>query len=978
MSGVFGWIMNSTSSGYANIICRNAEIDALLVSAGHDPASVNQVESPLVGASNWLNAKVLVRPDSFLASIWSAQAASGNDPIDPWELYLAEPLGTSAASDVVAPAAPAFVPAPEIKIVRNVGITLPAEREGQSSEGVASESNTELPPPNEGFGTFEIPTTTDNRKAIELGPAQLPVTRNIQAQANGLQHLPSPGRSMVYKGLVITRLIELRRPASALVEVNDSGRPRVNEPALFVVEFVDARWMLQGIRSSAYMKDAVQDGILSAGKITDSLGQNYSGGMARASFNMLADPPVAFESHTVKTTVSYPPAMLDFPGFANAASDTDRAPSWNHYMKNNRNARHWTNTAGAPTHIQQPYSRDEIIAHFAKQIEAATGQYNLVIDLDFYNRQINGGEHEFDDGDIINLDFRGMTLGEALDAFAQRLGCVWLYDRGAPSLLLSLARKSNTGKNDRVARNSVPDLGEWLGNMEAHRVAGYINTMTVDLPQTVLLTHEAHYCSRFGPERSGDLGFDWFGVFTSAATNVGHTFAHLVDCRSHTTNDGVLSTRFITGLSSDASALWHSSRSNSLHISVELRDHIPAMVGHNSPAGYMPVWMPGTNHYTQTGGTFNFLPEWYFAAGGRTKGIGNTNLKLDTGVVPDAEVVDYETPWNYSSGLLRTAYKSIDATQITDTPLETGDVFNLTSAARFDTSLKRRRELLELRMNELRFVADGEATFNRMPLGIMRGVYRQITPSVGLQYECVRFGAPDIENISYRIWGDNTNPILYPAGAKIQPMTAGAGSAAVMRSGARHLTVRRAHRGNVLRVFMARIIAKQSIAAVPENNPTDAEPFSITKYFFVEATPDANPFTMYWSSADALGYKGMTSGVAFNLYEQWFNPVDDGSIRVPPSSVGGTRFQQSFGENEDQDILLPKIPAVNIVPVYEVANRLGFSSYWIAVQPDLEKRCAPNPPGGAEMPTPPTWPYMGASGAATSTSGDLADIIENA
>lgn len=978
MSGVFGWIMNSTASGYADIICRNAEIDALLVSAGHDPASVNQVESPLVGASNWLNAKVLVRPDSSLASIWSAQAASGNDPIDPWELYLLEPLGTSAASNVVAPAAPAFVPAPEIKIVRNVGITLPAEREGQPSEGVASESNTELPPPNEGFGTFETPTTTDNRKATELGPAQLPVTRNIQAQANGLQHLPSPGRSMVYKGLVITRLIELRRPASALVEVNDSGRPRANEPALFVVEFVDARWMLQGIRSSAYMKDAVQDGILSAGKITDALGQNYSGGMARASFNMLADPPVAFEAHTVKTTVSYPPAMLDFPGFANAASDTDRAPSWNHYMKNNRNARHWTNTAGAPTHIQQPYSRDEIIAHFAKQIEAATGQYNLVIDLDFYNRQINGGEHEFDDGDIINLDFRGMTLGEALDAFAQRLGCVWLYDRGAPSLLLSLARKSNTGKNDRVARNSVPDLGEWLGNMEAHRVAGYINTMNVDLPQTVLLTHEAHYCSRFGPERSGELGFDWFGVFTSTATNVGHTFAHLVDCRSHTTNDGVLSTRFITGLSSDASALWHSSRSNSLHISVELRDHIPAMVGHNSPAGYVPVWMPGTNHYTQTGGTFNFLPEWYFAAGGKTKGIGNTNLKLDTGVVPDAEVVDYETPWNYSSGLLRTAYKSIDATQITDTPLETGDVFDLTSTARFDTSLKRRRELLELRMNELRFVADGDATFNRMPLGIMRTVYRQITPSVGLQYECVRFGAPDIENISYRIWGDNTNPILYPAGAKIQPMTAGAGSAAVMRSGARHLTVRRAHRGNVLRVFMARIIAKQSIAAVPENNPTDAEPFSITKYFFVEATPDANPFTMYWSSADALGYKGMTSGVAFNLYEQWFNPVDDGSIRVPPTSVGGTRFQQSFGENEDQDILLPKIPAVNIVPVYEVANRLGFSSYWIAVQPDLEKRCAPNPPGGAEMPTPPTWPYMGASGAATSTSGDLADIIENA
>jgi hypothetical protein len=978
MSGVFGWIMNTTANGYADIICRNPEIDALLISAGHDPATVNQIESPLVGAANWLNAKLLLRPGNELAIQWTGGAANGNDPIDPWELYLVEPLGTSAGSDVVSEANPEFLPNTEIKIVRNVGITLPAERETNIPEGLASQSNAEVAQTSETFGSASVPSAQENRKATEFGPAQLPVGRNIQTQATTLQHLPSPGRSMVYKGLILKRVIELRRPASALPAVNESGRPRSGERGLFLVEFVDARWMLNGLRSSAYMLDKVEDGILSNGKITDAAGSNYVGGMARACFNMLADPPVSFEAHTVKKTVSYPPAMLDFPGFANAAADTDRAPSWNHFMKNNRTRRHWTNTVAAPTHIQQPYSRDELIANFAAQVSMATLAYNLRLDLDFYDRQINGGEAAFDDGDIINLDFRGMTLGEAMDTFAQRLGCVWLYDRGAPSLILSLARRSNTGQNDRVPFESVPHLGEWLATMENHRVAGYINTMTVDLPQTVLLTHEAHYCSRFGPEASGQRQIDWFGVYTSGSANLSHTFAHLVDCRSHTTSDGVLSTRFTTGLSSDASAMWHTSRSFPVHISVELRDHIPAMVGHNSPVGYVPVWLPGTNHYSQTGGTFSFFPEFYFAAGGATKGIGNTNLKIDKGVIPDATVVDYETPWNYSSGLLRTAYKSLDTATITDTPIQSSDVFDPTSAARFDTSLKRRRELLEFRINELRFVADGDATFNRMPLGIMRGVYRQITPSVGLQYECVRFGAPDIQNIFYRIWGSNTNPILYPAGAKVQTMTAGAGSSAVLRSGVRHLTVRRAHTGNVLRVFMARVIAKQSIPAIPENDPQDSEPFYITKYFFVEATPDANPFNMYWSSAGALGYKGMTSGVAFNLYEQWFHPVDDGVVQIRPTSVGGTVFQQSFGDNEDRDIILPKIPAVNIVPVYEVANRLGFSSYWIAVQPDLEKRCAPNPIGGFAAPTPPTWPYMGASGAATSTSGDLADIIENA
>ena len=978
MSGVFGWIMNDTGSVYADVIRRNAEIDALIVRAGHDPDSVNRVESPLVGASNWLNAKVLVRTDVNIGGVLRQGEFTGNDVTFPIELYLVEPLGTSAASDVVAPASPAVLPSPNIKIIRNVGITIPAERESAPVDELTAQPSTEVPQPDQAFGTLETPTQEVNTKATELGPAQLPITQGVQAPSTKLQHLPGPGRSMVYKGLLLTKVVELLRPANAISAVNDTGRPRSSESALFLLEFVDARWMLHGIRSTAYGFDKVQDGLVLDGAITDAAGTEYSGGMARAAFNMLADPPVAFEAHTVKTTVSYPPAMLDFPGFADIFADGDRAPSWNHYIKNNRTNRHWTNTVGAPTHIQQPWSREELISQFASQVAMATGLYALQLDLDFYNRQINGGEDAFDDGDIINLDFRGMTLGEALDAFAQRLGCVWLYDRGAPSLILSLARRSNTGRNDRVPRQSVPNLGEWLGNMETHRVAGYINTMTIDLPQTVLLTHEAHYCSRFGPEASGQQGYDWFGVFTSRATNLGHTFAHLVDCRSHTTNDGVLSTRFVTGLSSDASAMWHSSRSAAQHITVELRDHIPAMVGHNSPSGYVPVWLPGTNHYTGTGGSFNFIPEWYFMAGLKTKGIGNTNLKIDTGVVPDAAVVDYETPWNYSSGLLRTAYKSLNAAQITDTPLQSSDVFNLNSAARFDTNLKRRRELLELRMNELRFVADGDATFNRMPLGIMGGVLRQITPSVGLQYECVQFGAPNVQNVIYRIWGSNTNPLLYPPGAKIQTMTAGAGSGAFLRSGIRHLTVRRPHKGNVLRVFMARIIGKQSIAAIPENNPQDVQPFSITKYFFVEATPDANPFTMYWSSADALGYKGMTSGVAFNLYEQWFNPVDDGSVQVPPTSVGGTPFVQDSGENEDQDVILPRIPAPNIVTVYEVANRLGFSSYWIAVQPDLEKRCAPNPPGGEAAVTPPTWPYMGASGAATSTASDLADIIESA
>lgn len=980
MSGIVGYIQGlSDSAAYAEIICRNKDIDNLLRACGIDPESINRIDCPLIGASNWLNATLLVQMRPPVDSLWREQAHTGNDSIDPWELYLVEPYASSFGSEVGQQAQPAVPSQPEIKIINNAGLPLPAERDNSDGEelasGVVDDGGSNL----QAFGASPIIPTGSVERVTEVGVARLDKSRKATQQTSRLQHLSAPARWMSYRGLILNSIRELRRPASVLAVPNPSGRPRSNEEALFVVQFVDARWKLNSVRSTTYIYDAVQDGILSSGKITDSLGRNYVGGMARASFNMLADPPVSFEAHTVKKTVSYPPAMLDFPGFANPAADSDRAPSWKFYMENFRTRRQWTNTSAAATHLQQPYSREEIISYFAQQILAVCSNNPIALDLEYYRKQLDGnGENVFDDGDIINLDFRGMTLGESLDSFAQRLGCVWLYDKGNPSLLLSLARRSNTGSNDRVPQQSVPHLGEWLSKMEEHRVSGYINTMSTNLADTVILTHDAYYCSRLGPERSMQYGIDWFGVTGGNTPNLGHTFAHLLDSRTHTTNDGVLSTRFVTGLSADSNALWHTSASNVRNILIEVRDHIPAMVGHSTPAGFVPVWLPGTNHYAATNGSISFMPEWYFAAGGNTKGIGNTNLKIDTSLAIDNDAVDYETPWNYSSGLLRTAYRTLDTNSINDTPVEASDVFDLNSAARFDTSLKRRRELIEERLHELRFVADGDATFNRMPLGIMQNMMRQITPSVGLQYECVQFGAPDIENIRYRIWGNNTHPLLYPAGAKVEPMSAGSGAAAISRNGNRHISVRRAHTGNVLRVFMARIVGKQSIPTMSDINSQNAVPFEITKYFFVEATPDSNPFTMYWSSAGALGYKGMCSGVAFNIYEQWFNPVDDGQVRVRPVSVGGTPFNQTFGVDQDQDIILPRVPALNIVPVYEVANRLGFSSYWIAVQPDLEKRCAPNPADKAEMPTPPTWPYMGASGAATSTSGDLADIIENA
>lgn len=985
MSGIIGWIQGfSDAQAYAPIIRRNADIDTMLTKAGIDPATINCVHSPLVGASDFARARVLVstKAGSDLYSIWNRP----QDSTDPWELHLVEPTGSATYSENNNPAQPVSPTTPEIVVVNNVGIT-PQNRSGidQPAEGFAvmpMQSDAGADP---SIAMIAQRSDKQSNRAADTGEAVLAtaIPASITTQPTGvLQGLQGSPRSMSWVGLVATSIIELRRDAAGTTSINPSGRPRRNDNALFVIDFVDARYRLQGFRSMYYKGGLGENDSNSNGSIRGGDNQEYTGGMTRSRFNMLAEMPVAFEANTVKKSITYPPAQMDFPGFASEAADSERAPSWNRPMKTQRTARHWTNTASAATHFQQPYSRDELLSMFARQVQLAAGQSNLTLDLTFYQSQLASpsGEAVFDDGDMFNLDFSGMTLGEAMDMFAQRIGCVWLYDRACPSLVLSLARKSILPTDTNVPQ-SVPDLGTWMTDMEAYRAAGYINTLTLDIPQTVVVTHATQYCSRCGPERSGSWDISWRGVMAYDAEVYVHTFAHLVDCRSQTTNDGVISTRFVTGLNADAPGLWHALSPAITHTVVEIRDHVPALVGHNTPVGYVPVWLPGTNWYTASGGTWTFGPEYWFAVG-KPKGIGTTNLKLDTTIAPDADAADFEVPWNYTSPTLRTSYRDLNLNELTDVPLEQSDLFDPTGHQLFDTSLKQRREILQTRITELRRIADGDATFERMPPNTMYDVQRQITPSVGLQYESVHFGAPDITTVKYRIWGKNTHPLLYPYGAKFETATSGFGVSATLTSGQKNFAVRRPHKQNVLRVFMARVIGKYETPIIPEDETNlDFDPFTITKYVFVEATPDSNPFTMYWSSADALGNKGLTSGIAFNLYEQWFNPtayLGTSTTDNPPYSVGGMPIVQDFGPNDNYKKQIPYVPAPFIVPVYEVANRLGFSSYWIAIQPDMRIECPPNPPSGMAMPTPPAWPYMGASGAALSTSGDLASIIENA
>ena len=227
MSGIFGWIQGYTDvPAWAEIICRNEDIDSMLRESGIDPNTINVVESPLIGAANWLTAKVLIQPDQTLATMWRTQGLGENDSVDPWELYLVEPLGVAAGSDVIDPAQIAFLPTPEIKTITNVAIPLPEERDvGRPDESLVSQVQ-ELVPPNSGLSSQTTQTQPVDRKPVDTDQVSLYAKQRAISQPQQLQklqHLEGPGRNMLYTGLIISKIIELRRPASAIASVAVHG-----------------------------------------------------------------------------------------------------------------------------------------------------------------------------------------------------------------------------------------------------------------------------------------------------------------------------------------------------------------------------------------------------------------------------------------------------------------------------------------------------------------------------------------------------------------------------------------------------------------------------------------------------------------------------------------------------------------------------------------------------------------------------------
>ena len=90
--------------------------------------------------------------------------------------------------------------------------------------------------------------------------------------------------------------------------------------------------------------------------------------------------------------------------------------------------------------------------------------------------------------DCINLDLRARSVGDALDEIASRIGCVWVWDRSGSRLVLEQC--------DPIERKAK--LDEWIAENQMYRGAGGLNSLSIDMPASVVTIHPIRLCSTYG------------------------------------------------------------------------------------------------------------------------------------------------------------------------------------------------------------------------------------------------------------------------------------------------------------------------------------------------------------------------------------------------------------------------------------------------------------------------------------------------
>lgn len=268
------------------------------------------------------------------------------------------------------------------------------------------------------------------------------------------------GRQLVWSNLICRSIQELVISAGS-TQQRIFYRPQANvfHPSLFVMELVDARYTI----NSALMLN-----------LKTGAGSVYKTGTCIDQFNMIADNPLHLRPETTNAT-------------------TRTAPDFTTSFVTNANPHVDAMAADMPVvqpnawYEQTPYTIKDIITKITNSFQT-NSQWSDKEYIFFDFSTVAANYNPQSTFDSINLDLTSRTVGEALDEIAARAGCVWSWDRFASQLVL---REANPALDEGF-------LNTWVTQNEIYRAAGGLNSLSIDMPSSVVSIHAVNLASTYG------------------------------------------------------------------------------------------------------------------------------------------------------------------------------------------------------------------------------------------------------------------------------------------------------------------------------------------------------------------------------------------------------------------------------------------------------------------------------------------------
>jgi hypothetical protein len=237
------------------------------------------------------------------------------------------------------------------------------------------------------------------------------------------------------------------------------------------------------------------------------------------------------------------------------------------------------------------------------------------------------------------------------------------------------------------------------------------------------------------------------------------------------------------------------------------------------------------------------------------------------------------------------------------------------------------------------------------------------SPSIGLTWDEVTFGAPFKDQVRYRIWGEKQDPLVF-RNLLDQPAISAYGLSRTRRAtGSINIDTILPRQG-IVRTFLAAFNAEEVLAS-RKGYPV------VHLYNILEVGVSNLPFPTFKQMNEFNQYGKGVRAKGLNLCEMQLltaataNSVDG----LPDRNFDGGLLSYDPANGESRvTITAPR----GIAPCYEVITEGGARVFWIYAPPGVNVTC-----GGSALTTAnPSWQKSGVSGIASPNTISLASIIQ--